>query len=162
MSSHAAIVVPSSSLEADIAQLENIGFVLVTIFPADEPRVARLDGHGLSLRLEVGSDAGVPSIRVPGLATDVVTSMGAKVVADSADFVMPYRDDRYVFTSGGDWGQGRAGMQYRDLIPDRQRWAGHRVAYPHCRARTGARLCTPSRRSLPDDLLPPRSRAGHL
>jgi len=151
MSSHAAIVVPSSSLEADIAQLENIGFVLVTIFPADEPRVARLDGHGLSLRLEVGSDAGVPSIRVPGLATDVVTSMGAKVVADSADFVMPYRDDRYVFTSGGDWGQGRAGMQYRDLI-----------AYPHCRARTGARLCTPSRRSLPDDLLPPRSRAGHL
>jgi len=70
------------------------GFRLDVIFPADEPRVAVLTGYGKCLRLQRDGDmTPVEEAPVPSII---------------------------VMQSGKDsWGGGRAGMQYRDLIPDR-------------------------------------------
>ncbi|MFT7474010.1 MAG: mannose-6-phosphate isomerase-like protein (cupin superfamily) [Verrucomicrobiales bacterium] len=130
MSSEADVVVPSDDLSADIALLEANGFRLTTIFPADEPRVAQLRGHGLGLRLDVSATTGAPALRVPGVAATVDLSAGASLVTARSGFDVDPLDDAYVYTSGGEWGAGRAGMQYRDLIPDRH---GGRVIASHIR-----------------------------
>jgi len=85
-------VVPSTDLDTDIAAYQADGFRLDIIFPADSPRVAELSHGDAAVRLEL---------------------------PDSAD---PVSEGRHsvVVTRGGDWGEGRAGMYYRDLIPDRQ------------------------------------------
>ncbi len=70
------------------------GFRLDVIFPADDPRTAVLTGFGKCLHLQREGDmAPVEEASVPSI---IVTQAGK----DS-------------------WGAGRAGMQYRDLIPDR-------------------------------------------
>jgi len=94
-------VVPSSDLDADIAAYQQQGFRLDLIFPADGPRVAELSNGDRTVRLEVP---------------------GAEALAPS--------DAAMQVTRGGDWVAGRAGLQYRDLIPDRQ---GGRVIASHIR-----------------------------
>jgi mannose-6-phosphate isomerase-like protein (cupin superfamily) len=126
----AEVVVPSLDLGSDIALLEAHGFRLNTIFPADAPQVAHLSGHGVALRLDTAAVDPAPTIRIPSLDVDATTSAGARLVEASTDFSMPLLDDRYVYTDGGDWEAGRAGMQYRDLIPERQ---GGRVIASHIR-----------------------------
>ena len=42
---------------------ERLGFRIETIFPADDPRVAVVSGHGLTLRLEASA---APPVRAPG------------------------------------------------------------------------------------------------
>jgi quercetin dioxygenase-like cupin family protein len=74
---------------------EELGFRLDSIFPADDPAVAMLSGHGLQLRLE--RDRAISATRTGG---------------------------------DGGWVEGRAGMQYRDLIPDRM---GGRFIASHIR-----------------------------
>lgn len=96
------IVVPSDDLSADIKAYEDRGFRLDVIYPADDPRTAVLTGHELTLRLDTRA---------------VVTRPAAATV----EFA-----DAFVYTRGGDWGEGRAAMQYRDLIPDRH--GGHVIA----------------------------------
>jgi quercetin dioxygenase-like cupin family protein len=126
----AEVVVPSVDLGSDIALLEAHGFRLNTIFPADAPQVARLSGHGVPLRLDTAAVDPAPTIRIPSLDVDATTSAGARLVGASTEFSMPSLDDRYAYIDGGDWGVGRAGMQYRDLIPERQ---GGRVMASHIR-----------------------------
>jgi quercetin dioxygenase-like cupin family protein len=48
----AEVVLPCTDLSAAIACYMELGFRLDTIFPADDPAVATLSGHGLRLRLE--------------------------------------------------------------------------------------------------------------
>jgi len=126
----AEVVVPSSDLTADISLLEASGFQLSTIFPADEPRVAELSGHGLAVRLDMLATSGAPTLRIPDLESMVELSGGATLIAADTEFAMPALDDETVFTSGGEWGDGRAGMHYRDLIPKRH---GGRVIASHIR-----------------------------
>jgi quercetin dioxygenase-like cupin family protein len=73
---------------------ESLDFRIDSIFPADAPRRATLSGYGLTLQLRQAhdSDPTAPPER-PGL---VVTRLDE-----------------------GGFGAGRAGMQYRDLVPDR-------------------------------------------
>ena len=90
----ADVVLFCADLQATVPLFtERLGFRLDSIFPADDPSVATLSGHGLRLRLERG--AASPPVRTHG---------------DTA------------------WVQGRAGMRYRDLIPDR---LGGRVIASH-------------------------------
>lgn len=96
------IIVPSEDLVADIAAFEARGFRLDVISPADDPRTAVLSGHGLTLRLDTRAEVTRPPTAEATFA------------------------DRFVHTRGGDWGDGRASMQYRDLIPDRH--GGHVIA----------------------------------
>lgn len=130
MVSSAEVLVPSLDLTADIALLEAHGFRLDVIFPADEPRVAQMSGNGLHLRLDTSSSGPASTILIHGAEDEFVTSAGTRLVAaESASQASPSADE-FVFTRGGPWGEGRAGMQYRDLIPDRH---GGRVVASHIR-----------------------------
>jgi len=131
MIERAEVLVPSNDLSADISVLKDVGFRLDSIFPADEPRVARLSGHGVQIRIDTSAESvAPPTIRVAELGDEIETSAGARLVRAPSEFEMPALDDATVFTSGGDWGDGRAGMHYRDLIPQRH---GGRVIASHIR-----------------------------
>ncbi len=126
----AEVLVPSTDLSADIAALEAAGFTLAVIFPADDPRTAKMTGHRLTLEISTQNHAGVPALRIPGLEAPVRTSAGVDLLGPPPDPQRPDLRSQYVFTTGGDWGVGRASMQYRDLLPDRH---GGRVIASHIR-----------------------------
>ena len=126
----ADVDVPTSALDADIELLERVGFQLELIFPADAPRMALLTGLGLRLRLDVESTAAPPTIQLAGANEAIELSAGVKVQPatpkpPTSDFA-----DGFVHAVGGEWGVGRAGMHYRDLIPSRH---GGRVIASHIR-----------------------------
>ena len=129
MSERAVVEVPTTALREDITLLEATGFQLDAIFPADAPRVAELSGHGLRVRLDCSSSAGAPRI-VADVDEAVELSSGTTVQPVLADPSIPALNDIFVHTVGGDWGTGRAGMLYRDLIPQRH---GGRVVASHIR-----------------------------
>ncbi len=92
---------PQKPLQDEIDALIEVGYRLRMITPADAPRRAELERDG------------------------TVISIGEDEVESEVAF-----DDDWVFvpgaTDGGAWGDGRAGMQYRDLIPERH--GGHVIA----------------------------------
>lgn len=100
-------------LDRALALFSRLGFRLDTIFPADDPTVASLSGHGTRVRLV---RAGASDMVDPGEVPAVRPSF---VVARSGDSA---------------WRTGRAGMLYRDLIPDRQ---GGRYIASHIQIRDG-------------------------
>ena len=104
-----------------------LGFRVETIFPADEPQVASLSGHGLRLRLEpVVGDPGV--IRLGSAAAGgerVLTAPNGtriELVDPDPPIDIPDLKPEFVITRQAEHpesGAGRAGMLYRDLIPSR-------------------------------------------
>jgi len=97
-------------LQAAIGELEGLGFRLDLIMPADDPTSAVMSRDGLVVQLGAGSDP-APSLEVPPLVPSLV-----------------------VTRAGGSSVVGRAGMEYRDLIPDRQ---GGRFIASHIRITDG-------------------------
>lgn len=75
--------------------IDELGFRLEMIFPADHPWRALLSGYGITLLLE--------SEPAPAPRPDPDSHPGGVTIQRAADA----------------WGEGRAGMQYRDLIPGR-------------------------------------------
>jgi mannose-6-phosphate isomerase-like protein (cupin superfamily) len=128
----AEIVLPGAALDATLAFFAGLGFRLETIFPADAPAVAVLAGHGLRLRLD-GDFAGAPGTirlrcRAPETLAGGRTTLSApngtrvELVAAETRLVLPTLRPRFVVSHMADaaaWSAGRAGMEYRDLIPDR-------------------------------------------
>src|SRR3989442_1253042 len=58
----AEVVIPCAELNPTLAFFtERLGFRLDAIFPADDPAVAVISGHGVRLRLERGS-GGAPGV----------------------------------------------------------------------------------------------------
>jgi len=91
-------VVPCADLDAAIAlYTQQRGFRLDMIMPADAPRIALVSRDGVTLRLEVSSDRDAPAV----------------LHGDPREFVLRRAGDHAA------WPQGRAGMQYRDLLPGR-------------------------------------------
>lgn len=136
MSAHtvesAQVVLPCSEpISATINFLIGVGFKVRTIVPADHPRMAVLEGFGLAVRLEVGSDA--PPARLRLLTTDgepgEVTAPNGTVlqfVPANPPLEIPPLVEEFVVTrmpsgesADDSFGEGRAGMRYRDLIPSR-------------------------------------------
>lgn len=123
----AEVVLPCARLAETLEFfVESLGFRVAAIFPADGPRVAVIAGHGLRLRLEQGrtGDAGTICLRCAGaVPADVVAPNGTRiefVAADPAVVVPPLQGGLVVTRMDGSaWGDGRAGMGYRDLIPGR-------------------------------------------
>ena len=127
------IRLPSTDLHADLAFFGNtLGFRLETIFPADNPAVAVMSGHGLRVRLERGADEPPGSIRLlcehplafAGGETRLVAPNGTRIEIGAlhpATEPLPTRHSLVVerLAGGGSWVVGRAGMRYRDLIPGR-------------------------------------------
>lgn len=120
---------------------EQLGFLLHTIYPADDPAVAVVSGYGVRLRLVRGLQADPGTLRLLGPAdrAPLTAPNGTQVQFGPPDPWPDIPDGRqsfcYMPPPGQDgWGQGRAGMQYRDLIPDR--WGGRFIA-SHIRIPTG-------------------------
>jgi quercetin dioxygenase-like cupin family protein len=122
-------------LDLAIALFARLGLRLDTISPADDPSVALLSGPAARVRLvRAGSvvppDAGDgPRDASPILATAIARS-------DSGRAEPATDRPALVVVRAGDspWRTGRAGMLYRDLIPDRQ---GGRVIASHIRIPDG-------------------------
>lgn len=142
----AAIVLPCTDLDACIAFFgEALGFRVDTIFPADAPRVAVISAHGLRIRLQVDTADQVPGTILiecedPSVFGDGESQLqapnGTRIelvhatpALDAPAASVP--DPKPTFsitrmTQASTWIPGRAGMQYRDLIPDRS--GGHVIA----------------------------------
>lgn len=129
----AEIRLPSSSLNDDLAFFTKVlGMRLDMIYPADNPQVAALSGHGLRIRLETGANEAPGTIRIltddpPGFAGGerVLTAPnGTRIEIDELNppLVLPATQHAFVVRRLADqapWIIGRAGMEYRDLVPSR-------------------------------------------
>jgi quercetin dioxygenase-like cupin family protein len=134
-------------LAADLGFFQKrLGFRLDRIFPADDPRIAILSGHGLRLRLERGEAApgrlrilADDPVLIAGGETRLAAPGGSEVEIDHLDppLVQPPTDHAFVvrrLADGAPWVVGRAGMQYRDLVPGR---LGGAMIASHIRIPTG-------------------------
>ncbi len=131
----AEVLVPSVGLRDDMPFFtKRLGFRLDQIFPADDPAVALLSGHGVRLRLDatLGGDIAMPVLRLlvddPGAladgATELIAPNGMRIelAERNPPLVTPTTQHSYIVRRLADqapWVIGRAGMHYRDLIPDR-------------------------------------------
>jgi mannose-6-phosphate isomerase-like protein (cupin superfamily) len=114
-----------------------LGFRIETIFPADDPRVASLSGHGLRLRLAPGEgDPGV--IRLSGAPRTLIAPNATRIefVDPDPPIEIPPLRAEFMVTRAADGpqaGTGRAGMLYRDLIPGRLggRFIASHIAIPN-------------------------------
>lgn len=129
----AEVLLPTSELRDDLPFYTKVlGMRLDSIFPADDPSVAALSGHGLRIRIERG--AKVPPGRLRILTdhpqdfasgqTHLTAPNGTEieVVPLSPRVVQPQTVHEFAVRRLADeapWVIGRAGMHYRDLIPSR-------------------------------------------
>lgn len=109
-----------------------LGMRLDSIYPADSPEVAVFSGHGLRVRVEKGAPEGPATLRIltddpDGFADGarILTAPNGtrvEIAALNPPIVMPVTEHAFVVRRLADqapWVIGRAGMQYRDLIPSR-------------------------------------------
>lgn len=130
----AQIVLPCGDLDDTLAYYtETLGFRVAAISPADNPAVAVLQGHGIRLRLEVGR-AGDPGVlrllcrepwRLARGEMVLTAPNGTRIELEDVDapLRLPPVQQRYAVShldADARWVVGRAGMRYRDLVPDRQ------------------------------------------
>jgi len=113
--------------------VDQLGFQMKLIFPADGPREAVLEGYGLRLRLSRAHSGinpghlrlmsmeptkiagGKQRLRAPnGTLIDIVDADPPQVIPEPPAELVIQR-----LAGEASWGTGRAGMQYRDLIPGR-------------------------------------------
>jgi quercetin dioxygenase-like cupin family protein len=128
----AAVVLPCADIAATQAFFEELGFRVEAVSPADDPVVVVIAGHGVRLRLDrrAHGDPGVVRLESSEVRT-VIAPNGTRVelAAPPALFVPPLIPSFHVdHARDAHWHVGRAGMRYRDLIPDRQ---GGRVIASH-------------------------------
>ena len=124
---------PSRDLHADLSFFgETLGFRLETIFPADDPAVAVMTGHGLRVRLERGAHEAPGAIRLrcerpdrfAAGETELQAPNGTRIEIRPAGPAFEQPPTRHALVvqrlnEDGSWKIGRAGMHYRDLIPGR-------------------------------------------
>lgn len=124
------VVLSSKVLNDDINFLSEIGFRLDNIYPADDPAVAILSGFGISLMLDVNETFPNNKIRILTdnqellLKKQCIAPNGTIFEYHSKSYKLESPETQHKFEvrqlSGNDsWIIGRAGMLYRDLIPDR-------------------------------------------
>ncbi len=124
---------PTNELRDDIPFFtKSLGMRLDMIYPADDPQIAVFSGHGLRVRIENGAPEPAGTIRIltddpDGFADgarELTAPNGTRVeIAErNPPLVLPPAQHSFVVRRLADqapWIVGRAGMQYRDLIPDR-------------------------------------------
>lgn len=113
---------------------EDVGFSIELIFPADSPRSAILSGYGLRIRLEkCKNDRPILINLIQDKSTPPDDSVNIAPNGSQITFVndeleceenieMPSLINTVVIKKlkeSSDWEDGRAGMQYRDLVPNR-------------------------------------------
>ena len=129
----AEIRVPSTAFDADMRFfIDALGFRLDRIWPADGPVFAALSGHGTAILLEKGANPAPVALRLyvddpaafVGGEAELTTPGGHRIAVEDADppLVIPETAHKFVvrrLANSDPWVIGRAGMHYRDLVPDR-------------------------------------------
>ena len=123
--SRAATVLHVERLAAAVAQLTvTLGFRIERVFPADDPREVIVVGFGsrLLLRRGPGEPVVVEIVDPAATASEDIALEGhvvRRVPAPTTVTVPPCRGEVFLTRADGAWIEGRAGMQYRDLVPGR-------------------------------------------
>lgn len=129
----AEIRLPTAELRDDLPFYTRVlGMRLDMIYPADNPQVAVLSGHGLRLRLEAGAPESPGTLRIltedpdsfAGGARVLTAPNGTRIEIDELNppLLLPATEHAFVVRRLADqapWVIGRAGMHYRDLVPSR-------------------------------------------
>lgn len=129
----AEIRLPTTELRDDLPFYTKVlGMRLDMIYPADDPHVAVLSGHGIRLRIEKGATEAPGTLRIltedPDAFADgarlLTAPNGTRIEIDALNppLVLPPTQHSYAVRRLADqapWIIGRAGMHYRDLVPDR-------------------------------------------
>ncbi len=153
----AQIVLPCEDLDPNLEFfVDELGFRVRMITPADNPTLAIIHGHGIEICLDATGPPAVAAKTTPQtirlltghsqMQDDLIAPNGTRVTFIDADppLVMPDLVEEFVLShrADADWITGRAGMQYRDLIPSRLggrfiasniriQSGGHVGDYPH-------------------------------
>jgi quercetin dioxygenase-like cupin family protein len=129
----AEIRLPTRELRDDLPFYTKIlKMRLDMIYPADNPQVAVLSGHGLRIRIEKDAPEAPGTLRIltddpeqfAGGKRELIAPNGTKIEIDELDppLVLPPTQHAFVVRRLADqapWIIGRAGMEYRDLVPTR-------------------------------------------
>lgn len=129
----AEILLPTAELRDDIPFYTKVlGMKLDMIYPADDPRVGVFSGHGLRLRIDREATTAPGLIRILTEDPDAFAEGARQLTAPNGTeirieernppLVMPETAHSFVVRRLKDqapWIIGRAGMHYRDLVPDR-------------------------------------------
>ncbi|UYV36657.1 cupin domain-containing protein [Rhodobacteraceae bacterium D3-12] len=129
----AEIRLPTQHLRDDIPFFTaTLGMRMDMIYPADSPTVAVFSGHGLRLRIEKDAPDPPGTLRILTDRPDsfangqrrLTAPNGTRVEIEPLDPPLHLPETVHSFAvrrlaDEAPWVIGRAGMQYRDLIPDR-------------------------------------------
>ena len=124
----AEVVLGCRELDPTLAFFTGLGFGVRYVFPADNPETVVVAGRGIRLRLQREPEDRPVELMLagPDLETgELVAPNGSRVriMQTSAAVEVPSLQSSFTLTRAGpdaQWVTGRAGMQYRDLVPDRQ------------------------------------------
>jgi quercetin dioxygenase-like cupin family protein len=128
----AHVLVETDRFADDLATLTgDLGFRVDLIQPADSPVTAVVSGHGLTVRLaQAVTSRPVTILLLADEPGEPVTLPGGSAVEfrpRTTGYSLPENRPLLTVSSrSDDAGVGRAGMRYRDLIPDR--WGGRFIA----------------------------------
>ncbi len=129
----AQCVIPTDDLQADIPFFtKTLNMRMDTIYPADDPKVAVFSGHGISICIDkdaTGSPANINLlVEAPNEFASGKTELSApngtqfKILQKNPPLILPKTQHEFVvrrLVDQAPWIIGRAGMHYRDLIPNR-------------------------------------------
>lgn len=137
----AEILLPSKGIAEDVefwtSEEPGLGFRMEQIYPADNPQVVALSGHGIRMRLDTSLSTGgggdhPGTIRLLcndtqkafGGRLEFTSPSGTRVQIVDATASIPKLPTQHAFITrrlkdNAPWIIGRAGMHYRDLIPGR-------------------------------------------
>ena len=138
MHSTAMLVIPANDLDEAIEQYLQLGFRLDAIGPADKPTWAELSMAETAIlvdALRLESDG--PVVRLASTANGnswLPPGVELAQAYDDATVFEPIQASVVSHESGGGWNVGRAGMRYRDLIPERH---GGAFVASHINVRVG-------------------------
>ena len=128
-------VLECTDLDEMVAFLvDDVGLRIDTVSPADDPAEYALSGPGLSVRVR-RSNLDIPGrllVRVPqaDVGSEVLVAPNGTVVEFATDslavVVPPSVPTVSIVRADNAFGVGRAGMGYRDILPDR--WGGRFIA----------------------------------
>lgn len=127
------LYLPAEDLKTEMPFfIKALGFRLDEIFPADDPAVAVLSGHGLRVRLDRNAGLATGRLRLRCKDADLFASGAETLTSPSGNIIeiveanppleQPATQHSFMVRHLRDsdaWVIGRAGMHYRDLIPTR-------------------------------------------
>lgn len=132
MTQNVHVVIQTDRFTDDLAMLlDDLGFRVDVIYPADSPATAVVSAHGVRLRLESSHTSRPVVMHLltddPG---DTTVLPGGSIIERrplTTAYALPdNRPSLVIARNTGESGVGRAGMRYRDLIPDR--WGARFIA----------------------------------